>query len=201
MLPSGKAAWGGQPPSQAATLLPAQPSSFPRTQPPCPVAALPGPVLLPPAHYTPSRPPSRPRPGPRGPPPSFTHPSRQGPGRGCISRRAWADTTPTQSSRGRWGLHRQAAGAAKVCEERVAWGVLCSSGVCLREQTPDPPGASAHLHLPLLSWTSACHLLISGYALCGSLPPQSHTLQEPGLGLSLQVPLCSSVQWASPCGL
>lgn len=78
-------------------------------------------------------------------------------------------------------------------------GILCPSGVCLREQPPNPAGASADLCSPLLSWTSACHRWAAWLTSWRSLPPRLHTLRGPGQGLSSQAPLCSSVQWAAPC--
>lgn len=93
-------------------------------------------------------------------------------------------TPPPPSLDGAGGaFHGRAAGAAPRCVRRGLHGssVLCSSGVCLREQTPDPPEASADLHLPLLSWTSACPLLIPGTLCEGAshhIPAHSESLAK-----------------------
>lgn len=78
---------------------------------------------------------------------------------------------------GQQGLSQGWAGA---CGEGCMEG---ASSVRLREQNPDLPGASADLYVLLLSWISACHLLIA-WQTFWSLLPCSHTPQEPEQGLS-----------------
>lgn len=98
------------------------------------------------------------------PPPAILQPSRPlgwtfaGPSRVCISRRAWSDTTATQSW---WCLPWAGSGgcpkAGHVCVERVALeGHLSSSGFCLREWTSDPPGGLGRSLPTLVYWPSAC---------------------------------------------